>query len=233
MLIPRESSIFCAAGMLMSDLKHDFVKSYITRLDQADAARFRNLFREMEDEGRRVLADEGIAAERVGLVYSLDLRYLGQYHEVTVEIPEKVVAAGDWEAIAAAFHPVHNRLFGYSLEEEGTPVELINLRLVCIGETEKPVFSRRAFAGEDPGRAYKKHRPVFIPGPDEFREVPVFDALELEFGNRIEGPAILEQVNTTAFITPEYNVMVDSYGSYTVYLREREAEVVKRILPHG
>ncbi len=231
MIIPRESSIFCAAGMLMSDLKHDFVKSYITRLDQADGRRFKRFFKEMEDEGRRALAQDGIAEEKISYVYALDLRYLGQYHEVTVEIPAAVVADADWEAIGAAFHPVHNRLFGYSLEEEKTPIELINLRLVCIGKTEKPVFSRRSYAGENPDRAYKNHRPVFIPGAGEFREVPVFDALELEFGNRVAGPAILEQVNTTAFITPEYNVMVDCFGSYTVYLKEREAEITARILP--
>ncbi len=232
MIIPRESSIFCAAGMLMSDLKHDFVKSYITRLDQADERQLRRLFREMEDEGRRVLTREGIAAEKITFVRSLDLRYLGQYHEVTVEVPAEIVAKADWEAIAALFHPVHNRLFGYSLEEERTPVELINLRLVCIGKTAKPEFSRRTYAGANPDSAYKKHRPVFIPGPDKFQEVPVFDAMKLEFGNRVEGPAILEQVNTTAFITPAYNVMVDCFGSYTVYLKEREAEIVKRILPH-
>ena len=62
------------------------------------------------------------------------------------------------------------------------------------------------------------------------QEVIVFDGFKLKFGNKISGPAIVEQVNTTAFVTPEYNLMVDKYGSYTIYVRGSEEEVEKRIL---
>ncbi len=231
MIIPRESSIFCAAGMLMSDLKHDYVKSYITNLDQADPQQFGKYFTEMENEGRRVLTSEGIAAEKITTIYSLDLRYTGQYHEVIVEIPAADIKNCNWEVMAKIFHPIHNRLYGYSLEEEQTPVELINLRLICIGKTEKPVFKTRDYAGPNPDRAFKKQRQVYIPGENIFREIDVFDALKLEFGNKICGPVILEQVNTTAFISPEYNVMVDKYGSYTVYNKNLENDIIHRILP--
>ena len=215
----------------MSDLKHDYVKSYITRLDQAEQKQFLKHFAEMENEGRRVLISEGIAGDKISVIYSLDLRYLGQYHEVKVEIPVIDIKDCNWEKIAETFHPIHNRLYGYSLKEEKTPVELINLRLICIGNTEKPTFSLRDYAGENPEKAFKKERPVFIPGENVFKKIPVFDALKLEFGNQIKGPAILEQVNTTAFITPDYNVMVDKYGSYTVYDRKLEDEITKKILP--
>lgn len=231
MIIPRESSIFCAAGMLMSDLKHDYVKSYITRLGQADQKQFLKHFAEMENEGRRVLISEGISEDKITAIYSLDLRYMGQYHEVKVEIPLADIKDCNWEKIADTFHPIHNRLYGYSLKEEKTPVELINLRLICIGKTEKPTFSLRDYAGENPEIAFKKERSVFIPGENVFKEIPVFDALKLEFGNQIKGPAILEQVNTTAFITPDYNVMVDKYGSYTVYDKNLEDEITKKIMP--
>ena len=230
MIIPRESSIFCAAGMLMSDLQHDFVKSYIIRLDHADAKLWRRHFQEMIDAGRRLLAEEGIAEENIRFIYSLDLRYLRQYHEVNVEISPDDLENGDWKAIAAKFHPVHNRLYGYSLEEEQTPVELINLRLIAIGVTEKPAFNPVPFAGESPEKAFKKERPVYLPSENKFCPVAVYDALKLEYGNRVRGPAILEQVNTTAFITPEYDVIVDRYGSYCVYDRELENEIVKRIM---
>ncbi len=231
MIIPRESSIFCAAGMLMSDLQHDYVKSYITRLDQAESKQFLKLFAEMENEGRKVLQSEGINDAKISTIYALDLRYMGQYHEVKVEIPAADIKNCNWDKIAATFHPIHNRLYGYSLEDEKTPVELINLRLNCIGKTEKPVFSQRQFAGENPDQAFKKYRQAFIPGENIFKEIPVFDALKLEFGNRLKGPAILEQVNTTAFITPDYSVMVDKFGSYTVYNKNLEDEIVKKIMP--
>jgi N-methylhydantoinase A len=227
-VVPRESSIFCAAGMLMSDLKHSFVKTYATPLHEADPARFRALFEEMRRAGERMLAAEGFEPGRARLVHSLDLRYVNQYHEVEVEIPAAAVESCDFDAIARLFHPVHNRLFGYSLEDEGAPVELINMRLVHVGVTDKPRFSPMEPAGPDPAPAFKGLRRAWLPGQRDFAEIPVYDGFALACGNRIAGPAIIEQVNTTTFVTPEFRVLVDRYGSYTIYLPEREDEVARR-----
>jgi len=230
MIVPRESSILCAAGMLMSDLKHDFVQSYVTRMDMADIKKFKNYFIQMKEEGAKLLKSEGIPENNMKFIYQLDLRYVRQYHEVTVEIPEQEILEANWDAIAKRFHPQHNKLFGYSLEEEGTPIEIINLRLIAVGQTDKPKFLKMEYKGENPEKAFKNRRKVFLPVQQKFEEVNVFDALKLEFGNRIEGPAILEQDTTTTFVTSEYNVMVDCYGNYTIYLKDREEEVRKRIL---
>ena len=197
LIIPRESSIFCAAGMLMSDLKHDFVRTYPVLLDRADPGRFKDLFLEMEKEGVRLLESEHIPKERMRLIYSLDLRYVKQYHEVGVEIYPEEIENLDFESMASRFHPAHNALFGYSLEDQGTPVELINMRLVAVGETEKPRFFEQPYDGPDPGRAFKHNRKVYRPVLGIFQEVPVFDGLALRRGNSIEGPAVIEQVNTT------------------------------------
>jgi N-methylhydantoinase A len=231
MIIPRESSIFCAAGMLMSDLKHNFVRTYPTLLRDVDGGRFTSLFDEMKDEGLSLLQLEKITGERVECVYSVDMRYVKQYHEVNVEVTREEVERGDVESMARKFHPQHNKLYGYSLEEQGTPIELINMRLVCIGKTEKPEFMVDDYAGEDPSPAFKKKRRIFLPRQGKFTNVDVFDGVKLHYGNRIEGPAVIEQVNTTTFVTPEYSILVDKYGSYTMYLKEREDQVRGRILP--
>jgi len=231
LLIPRESSIFCAAGMLISDLEHDYVKSYITKLENADIKLFKTYFNEMKEKGIALLKSEGVTDKnKIKFIYSLDLRYARQYHEVNVQITEDDVEKVNWDSIAEKFHPEHNKLFGYSLESEGTPIELINLRLKVVGITEKPKFAMMDYDGESADKAFKKTRKVFIPNNKEFSEVPVYDSLKLKFGNKIIGPAILEQINTTAFIPPEYNVIVDKFGTYTVYLKENESEVFKRIL---
>jgi N-methylhydantoinase A len=227
-IVPRESSIFCAAGMLMSDLKHSFVKTYATPLREADPGRFCRLFEEMRRAGERLLAAEGFEPGRARLVHSLDLRYVNQYHEVEVEIPAGAVEACDFDAMAKLFHPVHNALFGYSLEDEGAPVELINMRLATIGITDKPRFQPMEPAGDDPAGAFKRMRRAWLPRRGEFAEVPVYDGFELACGNRIAGPAIIEQVNTTTFVTPEFRVLVDRFGNYTVYLPEREGEATRR-----
>ncbi len=229
-IIPKESSIFCAAGMLRSDLKHDFVRTYVTLLQNADPAALKRLFDQMQFEGSKLLQSEGIAEDRIQYRFSLDLRYLKQYHEVSVEIADEEVQQDRYDAITERFHEQHKNLYGYCLAEEATPVELINLRLVCIGKTRKPEFSQEDFHGSDPSRALKESRNIFMPQQNSLRQVEVFDGHQLKFGNRICGPALVEQVNTTVFVTAEYNLMVDRFGSYTMYLKSNEAEVKKRIL---
>jgi N-methylhydantoinase A len=229
MVIPKESSIFCAAGMLMSDLKHNFVKTYPVLLDRIDGQKFKSLFKEMEQEADRLLESELLSQESIQHIYSLDLRYVKQYHEVNVEVTKKEIEGCDRESVAQKFHPEHNRLYGYSLEKEGTPIELINLRLLSIGKTVKPKFKQEDYDGQDPSNAFKKRRKVYIPHKKSFEDVPVFDGHRLLYGNRIEGPAIIEQVNTTTFVTPEYCVLCDRYGSYTMVLKSREEEVKKKL----
>jgi len=229
MIIPKESSIFCAAGMLMSDLKHNFVRTYSTALNQMDLARFQSLFAEMGREAAALLQSERIPEEAIKNIYSLDMRYVKQYHEVNVEVTEEEIAQGDVEAMVDRFHPEHNRLFGYSLEEQGTPVELINLRLLSVGQTVKPRFKQEEYDQEDPAKAMKKSRKVYLPAEEKFEDVPVFDGHKLCFGNKIEGPALIEQVNTTTFVTPEYSVLCDQYGSYTMYLKTKETGIKQKL----
>ncbi len=214
-IVPRESSIFCAAGMLLSDLKHDFVRTYPTllRKDVMDPGRMNRLARDMEAEGRGLLTDERITPKRQLFRYSLDLRYVGQYHEVNVDIAVDHLADGNDEAMRAAFHAAHDRLYGYSLEEAGRDVELVNIRLTAIGLTEKPSFKEEQDRGPDPAAAFKTRRPVFLPSEGDFGDVDVFDGAALRRGNRLSGPAIIEHVNTTVFVPPGWSVACDPFGS--------------------
>ena len=119
------------------------------------------------------------------------------------------------------------------MEEDDTPLELINLRLTALGKTEKPKFLEENFAGEDPQEAFKKERKVYLPNKKAMEKVPVYDGLKLKYGHRIIGPAIIEQVNTTTFITDEYAMACDKFGSYTLYLKSRESEFLKRTMQGG
>jgi N-methylhydantoinase A len=230
MIVPKESSIFCAAGMLMSDLKHNFVRSYPTLLNKIDKNKFKSIFDEMEREALKLLKEEHIPENSIQFIYSLDMRYLKQYHELNVTITKEEVENGDIISIVSKFHPEHSRLYGYSLEEEGTPIELINVRLLSIGKTVKPTFLQEEYDGEDPKDAFKKKRKVWLPLKHVFEEVPVYDGAKLRYGNKVEGPAVIEQVNTTTFVTPEYSVLCDKYGSYTMYLKTKEEEIKRKLL---
>jgi N-methylhydantoinase A len=230
MIVPRESSIFCAAGMLRSDLKHDFVRTFVALLQDTEPAAVRKLFADMQSEGDKQLLSEGIARDRIRYRFSVDLRYVKQYHEVNLPVTAEELQLQTLDEIAGRFHRQHASLYGYSLEDENTAVELINLRLVCIGKTQKPAFRQEDYDGADPSRALKNQRKIFLPFEKHAKDVDVFDGLRLKFGHKICGPAILEQVNTTTLVTPDYNLMVDRYGSYTMYLKELEEAVEKSIL---
>ncbi len=213
-LVPRDASIFCASGMLRTDLKHDFVRSHACVLagDAIDPAPLAAHVDAMLAESDGVLGAEGVAPARRRVALSLDLRYLGQYHEVAVEVPIERLRAGDWDAIRSAFHDRHDRLYGYALREEGTPVQLVSLRLAATGETGKPPVRHEPDAGPDASHALKGRRPVFQPPDDAFADTPVYDGDRLRHGNRLEGPAIVERITTTVFVPRGFALTVDPLG---------------------
>ena len=221
-IVPRESSIFCAAGMLMSDLQHDFVRSAVSVLDRIDPKELQALIDEMLAEGTGLLTQESIPQERWQFQLAFDCRYVKQYHEVSVPVSLEAVQAMALEDIGSSFHTEHNRLYGYSLEKEGTPIELINMRLRALGITEKPAYRAEEYAGEDPQSALKGERRIYLPEQSELRSVPVYDGHRTSHGNRIAGPAIIEQVNTTLLLSSAFDCISDRYGSFAVYLKGRE-----------
>lgn len=212
--VPREASIFCAAGMLRSDLKHDFVRSHTTPLDERTESRtIIDHLDTMIGEGRSRLEREGVDASVCVFRVQMDLRYAGQYHEVTLEVPEAAVRASDWAVVRGLFHAAHDRMFGYALETEGTSVELVSIRVTASGETDKPALAREPDQGPDASHALKGRRPIYLASAKAFAEVPVYDGDRLRCGNRFCGPAIVEAVNTTVFVPDDFDLAVDAYGT--------------------
>jgi N-methylhydantoinase A len=212
-VVPGPASVLCAVGMLMSDLQHDYVRSYVTRISTLDPEALRTLVSEMVSAGEEQLAREGVPEERREHLAALDLRYLKQYHEVTVWVTREAIEAGDLEALTAPFHAEHNRLYGYDLAAEGTGLELINVRVRSLGRTEKPALPRLARGDPDPGPAFRGRRRAFVPDRDEFDEVPVYDGHALRAGNEVSGPALLERTDTTIFVSAAYAARIDDRGS--------------------
>ncbi len=214
-LVPREASIFCAAGMLRSDLKHHLVRSHPSVLDAAviDHAAVLAQLDEMLAQAHALLVGEGVAADKQRFAVQLDLRYSGQYHEVIVDVSEAALRDADFEAIRELFHREHNRLYGYDLGEERTAVELINIRLVAIGIVQKPVLAAEPRACADSAAARKGRRPIYLLGRGDFCEVPVYDGARLQHGNQMQGPAVIETVNTTIILPDGFALAVDPVGT--------------------
>ena len=221
-IVPRESSVLCAFGMLMSELKHDFVRTFVSRFEGIDWPQLKTIIDEMAAEGARQLVEERIPEARRRYDVKLDCRYIKQYHEVSFLVPRELIDRRDTAAIAHAFHAEHNRLYGYSLEQENTPIEIINVRVQAIGVTDKPAYREEAWAGTDAAHALKGQRAVYIPETKAFKEIPVYDGHRLRFGNRVDGPAMIEQETTAIFVSASYDCAVDALGSFVLFQKGRE-----------
>ncbi len=218
-VVPNVASIFCAAGMLLGDLKHDYVYSFLYSFDKIDRNQLLSLYNKMRSEGTNTLHKEGVSQEDIEYYPIMDLRYSGQYHEVQLPVRWQDIEEFNLLNIENIFHQEHNRLFGYSLEE-GTEIEVINIRLRAIGKTEKPEFKSDSAGSVDIEAAAKGNRQVYLPEINQMREVAVFDGDMPLSGKVIKGPAIIEKVNTSIFVSQSYSCLVDEFGSFIVYDNE-------------
>jgi len=221
-IVPREASVLCAFGMLMSELKHDFVRTFVARLEAVDWVRLAAMVDEMQRDGERQLAAERIPAERRRHELRLDCRYIKQYHEVSVTVPRALVERRDAAAIAELFHAEHNRLFGYSLAQEATPVEIINVRVQAVGATDKPQLRAEPWAGADAAQALKGRRRIYVPETRAYAELPVYDGHRMRHGNRVDGPALVEQETTAIFVGASFDCVVDALGSFVLFAKGRD-----------
>jgi N-methylhydantoinase A len=221
-IVPREASVLCAFGMLMCELRHDYVRTFVARLEGVDWSHLELLVETMSAEGARALADERIPAARRRVELRLDCRYVKQYHEVSVPVALDVIVQHDSGEVARAFHAEHLRLYGYSLEAEGSPVEIINVRLQAIGATDRPTYRSEAGGGADAAVALKGKRSVYVAERDAFAQVPVYDGHRMHCGHRIAGPALIEQQTTAIVVSDGYDCLVDPLGSFVLYAKGRE-----------
>jgi len=210
LLVPRTASTLCATGMLLCDLQHDFVRSAVGPLESF-ADELGALVAEMAATGEVELRREGAA--EIEHQAALDLRYLKQYHEVTVPVSRQAVERCDLASIAGTFHAEHNRLYGYDLETEGTGLELINVRVRSLGRTAAPPLPRIEAGDRDPAAALKGRRPLFVPESGSQAEVPVYAGEKLLSGNVIPGPALIERTDTTIFVSAAWVARVDEHGT--------------------
>jgi len=150
-----------------------------------------------------------------------DCRYIKQYHEVSFDVPAKAIDDRDPAAIARAFHAEHNRLYGYALEAEKTPIEIINVRLQAIGATERPDYALERYSGEDAQHALKGRRTVYVPESGSFKTAAIYDGHRLRCGNLIEGPAMVETVTAAVFVSENFDCLMDGHRSLVLYPKGR------------
>jgi N-methylhydantoinase A len=213
-IIPRAPGHFSAFGMLFSDLRYDFVRTLFVSLDGMEFDAFESTFGELEQEGRTAIAASAISPREVTVQRALDMRYVGQEHSVTVEIPKSHFDNKDRKAIKELFDAVHAQRYGTSAPEE--PAEIANLRTTVTGLVEKPGLERiEAGDAVPPKQAQTGSRKAFFQEVG-LVETPTFTRTELLAGNRIRGPALIEEHASTTVVLPGDSVEVDALGNLII-----------------
>ncbi|MSP67855.1 MAG: hydantoinase/oxoprolinase family protein [Alphaproteobacteria bacterium] len=209
--VPRLSGVFCALGMLHSNVRHDFMRVYLDRLAEAEPKAIERVFAELETQANAALTTDGFAAADRRLTRQIDLRYIAQQFDVRVTLDS---ANQDPAAIRAAFEHEHDRLFGH--HQPGGIVEITKLRVVGIGILPPLPHAEAAPAVAD-SRAVERRR-CYLDAARGFAEVPVHAGASLAPGHRLQGPLLIEELTTTVFVNAGDSLEVDASGNFLIHL---------------
>lgn len=211
-IIPKIASAFCAFGEIVTDVRHDFLWSYTSRVRELDLELLNRRFEEVEARGREELAKEGFQPEEIHLSRSLDMRYADQIHECTVTIPSYKITQEWTGEIEEAFHRRHEQLYTYC--ERDNLTEVINIGSSLYGKVPRIELARLSKGGEDPSKALQGERPAYFEEYGRYLNIPIYDGERIEAGNVVEGPAIVEEVTTTIVVFPKSRMVLDERGFY-------------------
>ena len=210
-VIPPHPGIFSAFGMLVTDVKLDFMRSYRSSLEDPDVARANEVYAEMEREATATLERDFSGPSR--LLRTADLRYVGQNYDVNCTVPAGRLTFDDLRVVGERFESEHRRLYGHS--KSGEPIEVVSLRSTVLGLIERPELPRIDAHGDLDG-ALSHVRPVFFKETGGHTDCPVYRRPLLGAGCRISGPAIVEEVDATTVIYPGQHATVDPFGSLII-----------------
>jgi len=213
-LIPPSPGIASALGMLMTDIKHEFVTTRRQVLSRLQPHTLDALFADFAAQGEALLAREGVATAQRRLLRSVDLRYQGQSHELSVAVPSGALTPQTLAQLHEQFHAAHARAYGYDAREDA--IELVNIRLTALGVSRKPRLPELPQGSSDPTEARKGQRPVWFSETGGFTACPVLDRARLRWGNVVSGPAVIEELDATTLVHPGYQAAVDQYGNLLV-----------------
>jgi len=206
-LVPEAPGVLAAFGLLAAAIEHHHARTLQARTDVADLDAVNRCLAELDGAGRGRMREEGVAAEQVRVAYAADMRYVGQAYELEVPIVVPVTRERMPE-ILAAFHAVHERVYGYARTQQ--PVEFVNFRAVHTFPLPRPVVTPAARSTGTLADARLGERRAHF---GSFMPTTIYERARLPLGARLEGPAIVEQSDTTTVIPPGVTALVDDAGN--------------------
>lgn len=213
-VVPVNSSVFSAWGMLVTDLRRDYLRTRVTSLNEGSIGVIGEIFAEMTQFAADQYRKDGLSEERIRLECLADMRYLGQEHTVKVELPPGTITKEALSIARKRFDAAHERAFTYQLPHE---VQVVNFHVAAYGLVDKPELPRIQAAQGSVGAAIKSHRPVYFDGHDML-DTPIYNRMLLGAGAEFVGPAIVEETAATTVVPPGKRVQVDVFGNLRISL---------------
>ena len=211
-LVPRYPGVTSALGCIAADMRHDRVMTINRLLEELDTAQLGRLIRDSAESGERLLRKAGIRLNGIEVACELDMNYVGQTHTIAVPLPGQILdSSTDQVAIRVAFDQAYRGTYGRLLED--IPVRVLNLRVAVVGR--RPTFDLSVISPAANTRTtITGERNVWVDGG--WHSARIYERLSLPVGERIHGPAVLEQPDATIFIDPGLEGVVDGYGNLLV-----------------
>jgi N-methylhydantoinase A len=212
-ILPKLASGLCAFGQIISNVKYNYMATSPLRLEGAAHAKINRLFERIEAQGVKHLVADGFAKSAIRIERSLDMRYVGQVHECTVQIGNFADDSKALEKVKSAFHKRHEELYTYS--EPHNAVEVVNIESTLYGHVDKPQ-PPRVKKGLPAAKAVVGRRKAIFAADGKLIDTPIYDGSKLGAGATIKGPAIIEEVTTTIVIEPRWSARLDVSSSYVI-----------------
>jgi N-methylhydantoinase A len=202
-LVPPNPGTTSALGCLLVDIRHDFFTLLLGTVDDIDAAQVEREFVQLEEQAMERMRVEGVAPDQVELQRTIDMRYAGQWRSIAVPVEGEVTSLAD---LARTFEDEHDREHSY--RREGSPIEVYRLNLRATGATQKAELARHERQGALPDPIARRR--VHFGGGDAV-ETPIYRRADVPAGASFEGPAVLEQLDSTVLVPPRWRVEVDEW----------------------
>ena len=216
-VIPQNSSVFCALGLLSAD--------YVMRFDQGvgwdlskpeGVTRVNQIATQMVADSIAQMESEGFAREQIRIQRSADVRFQGQAYELTMEMPDRELTEDDAPKLFDQFLETYELTYGEGTAWKGVPASLINYSVTVTGSQNRPDLAKAVAAGHELAIETREMRRVFLPQQREWAEIPVIDHEHVPAGATVQGPAIIDENDTTIYVPPGTTAARDEYSNYVL-----------------
>lgn len=218
-IVPIAAPVFSAWGMLMTDVRHDYIQTNIRRMNEVSAEELNGMWGGLVSQAMKQFEKEGVSEENVVCNFIADMRYMGQEHTVKVSVPPIPWSDEIKEEIINRFHDTHEHFYTFRLTD--TPTEIVNLHLVAYGRLTKPDLASIHEQKDSLETALKEVRKVYFTD-DGWLDTPVYDRDRLGSGASIEGPVIVEEAAAATVVARGQRLSVDTYGNLIIETEVQE-----------